>query len=93
MEAEIPEKYLEEMKEESQKRGREQYLSSNIQGSVNLILNSGKTLIVHSPAPTKTQILRAIRDSEDAEAQRTQSLSSHSEAMFIDNAIDLADLQ
>lgn len=39
MEAEIPEKYLEEMKEESQKRGREQYLSSSIQGSVNLVLN------------------------------------------------------
>ncbi|KAG8927115.1 hypothetical protein FRC01_008000 [Tulasnella sp. 417] len=44
-------------------------------------------------APTKTQILVAIRNAEDAEAQLTQSSSSHSEAMFINNAIDLADLQ
>ncbi|KAG8902573.1 hypothetical protein FRC00_001366 [Tulasnella sp. 408] len=44
-------------------------------------------------APTKTQILVEIRNAEDAEAQITQSSSSHSEAMFINNAIDLADLQ
>ncbi|KIO19228.1 hypothetical protein M407DRAFT_31119 [Tulasnella calospora MUT 4182] len=44
-------------------------------------------------APTKTQILRAIRDAEDDEAQRTRAVNSHSEAMFINNAIDLADLQ
>ncbi|KAG9041726.1 hypothetical protein FS837_011831 [Tulasnella sp. UAMH 9824] len=44
-------------------------------------------------APTKTQILVELRNAEDAEAQITQSASSHSEAMFISNAIDLADLQ
>ncbi|KAG8932301.1 hypothetical protein FRC01_014614 [Tulasnella sp. 417] len=44
-------------------------------------------------APSKTQILCAIRDAEDAEAQRTHVAGSHSEAMFISNAIDLADLQ
>ncbi|KAG8922430.1 hypothetical protein FRC01_014055, partial [Tulasnella sp. 417] len=44
-------------------------------------------------APTKTQILCAIREAEDAEAKITHLSSSHSEAMFISNAIDLADFQ
>ncbi|KAG9029579.1 hypothetical protein FS837_003515, partial [Tulasnella sp. UAMH 9824] len=43
--------------------------------------------------PTKTQILVGIRNVEDAKAQITPSSSSHSEAMFINNAIDLTDLQ
>ncbi|KAG8931499.1 hypothetical protein FRC01_001224 [Tulasnella sp. 417] len=43
--------------------------------------------------PTKTQILRAIRDAEDAEEKVTRLSSDHSEAMFINNAIDLADFQ
>ncbi|KAG8909219.1 hypothetical protein FRC00_010506 [Tulasnella sp. 408] len=75
MEESIPKEHLEKMKDESAKRGAEQYLSSTIQ------------------APSKTKILRTIRNAEEAEARRTHLISSHSEAMFINNAIDLADLQ
>lgn len=43
--------------------------------------------------PSKSKVLQALRDAEDAEHSQYTDAPAHSEAMFISNAIDLLDLQ
>ncbi|KAG8940645.1 hypothetical protein FRC04_005175 [Tulasnella sp. 424] len=46
-----------------------------------------------SKLPSKSKVLQALRDAEDAEHSQYTDAPAHSEAMFISNAIDLLDLQ